>query len=99
MRRRIEVQSVCGVNPMQTPTTETPSVEQLYEEQIRSLTPEQKLRLIALIAGELTEQIHTLPQPRRRSLMELEGLGAEIWQGIDAQEYVDQLRSEWDTKP
>jgi hypothetical protein len=35
---------------MQTPTTETPSVEQLYEEQIRSLTPEQKLRLIALIA-------------------------------------------------
>ena len=84
---------------MQTPTTETPSIEQLYEEQIRSLTPEQKLRLIALIAGELTEQIHTLPQPRRRSLMELEGLGAEIWQGIDAQEYVDQLRSEWDTKP
>jgi hypothetical protein len=90
---------VCGVNPMQTPTTETPSIEQLYEEQIRSLTPEQKLRLITLIAGELTEQIHTLPQPRRRSLMELEGLGAEIWQGIDAQEYVDQLRSEWDTKP
>jgi hypothetical protein len=90
---------VCGVNPMQTPTTETPSIEQLYEEQIRSLTPEQKLRLITLIAGELTEQIHTLPQPRRRSLMELEGLGAEIWQGIDAQEYVDQLRSEWDDRP
>ena len=36
---------------MQTPTTETPSIEQLYEEQIRSLTPEQKLRLIALIAS------------------------------------------------
>jgi hypothetical protein len=30
--------------------------------------------------------------------MELEGLGAEIWQGIDAQEYIDQLRSEWDEK-
>ena len=90
--------NLCGVKPMQTPTTETPSVEQLYEEQIRRLTPEQKLRLITLIAGELTEQIHTLPQPRRRSLMELEGLGAEIWQGIDAQEYVDQLRSEWDEK-
>ena len=84
---------------MQTPTTETPSVEQLYEEQIRRLTPEQKLRLITLIAGELAAQAHTLPQPRRCSLMELEGLGAEIWQGIDAQEYVDQLRSEWDTKP
>jgi hypothetical protein len=31
--------------------------------------------------------------------MELHGLGAEIWQGIDAQEYVDQLRSEWDDRP
>jgi hypothetical protein len=84
---------------MQTPTTETPSVEQLYEEHIRSLTPEQKLRLIALIASELAIEARALSLPRRRSLMELEGLGAEIWQGIDAQEYVDQLRSEWDTKP
>jgi hypothetical protein len=88
--------NLCGVKPMQTPTTETPSVEQLYEEQIRSLTPEQKLRLIALIASELAEG---LPQRPKRSIMELHGLGAEIWQGIDAQEYVDQLRSEWDTKP
>lgn len=32
----------------------------------------------------------------RRNLMELAGLGAEIWQGIDAQEYVTQLRDEWD---
>jgi hypothetical protein len=31
--------------------------------------------------------------------MELHGLGAEIWQGIDAQEYVEQLRSEWDDRP
>ncbi len=91
MRGQIEVQSVRGVNPMQTPTTETPSIEQLYEEQIRRLTPEQKLRLIALIASELAEG---LPKRPKRSIMELHGLGAEIWQGIDAQEYVDQLRSE-----
>ena len=29
---------------------------------------------------------------KKRSIMELEGLGAEIWEGIDAQEYVDKLR-------
>ena len=29
---------------------------------------------------------------KNRSIMELEGLGAEIWEGIDAQEYVDELR-------
>jgi hypothetical protein len=28
----------------------------------------------------------------------LEGLGAEIWQGIDAQQYVDEQRDEWDRR-
>lgn len=32
---------------------------------------------------------------KTRSLLELEGSGAEIWKGIDAQEYVDALRDEW----
>lgn len=35
----------------------------------------------------------------RRSIMELHGLGAEIWAGIDAQEYVNELRKEWDHRP
>jgi hypothetical protein len=30
------------------------------------------------------------------SLLDLAGLGAEVWQGMDAQQYVDQLRAEWD---
>lgn len=29
------------------------------------------------------------------SVMELEGLGAEIWQEIEAQAYVDQERDSW----
>jgi hypothetical protein len=28
-------------------------------------------------------------------MMELEGLGKEIWQGLDAQEYVNQERASW----
>lgn len=39
---------------------------------------------------ELIPQSH--PQ---RSLLELEGLGAETWQGIDVQKYIDDLRNEW----
>lgn len=31
----------------------------------------------------------------RRSVTELRGLGKEIWQGQDAQEYVDQERDSW----
>ena len=39
---------------------------------------------------------------RRRAtadLMELKGLGKEIWQGIDAQQYVEELRREWERSP
>ncbi|MCI0710467.1 MAG: hypothetical protein L0154_09935 [Chloroflexi bacterium] len=34
--------------------------------------------------------------PQKRRLSELRGLGKELWQGVDAQEYVNQLRDEWD---
>jgi hypothetical protein len=30
------------------------------------------------------------------SLLELHGLGREIWQGVDAVDYVRSLRDEWD---
>jgi len=30
------------------------------------------------------------------SILELQGLGKEIWQDIDAQEYVDRERASWD---
>jgi antitoxin HicB len=39
---------------------------------------------------ELIPQSH-----QQRSLLELEGLSAEIWQGVDTQKYVDDLRNEW----
>ena len=29
------------------------------------------------------------------SILQLQGLGKEIWRGIDAQEYVDQERAAW----
>lgn len=39
----------------------------------------------------------TTPQePGKRSILELRGLGKEIWQGADAQEHVEGLRKEWD---
>jgi 23S rRNA (cytidine1920-2'-O)/16S rRNA (cytidine1409-2'-O)-methyltransferase len=33
-----------------------------------------------------------------KHLSDLRGLGKEIWQGIDAQEYVNELRDEWDER-
>ncbi len=45
-----------------------------------------------------------LEERPKRSIMELHGLGAEIWKDkngnlIDAQEYVNDLRKEWDHRP
>ena len=38
-------------------------------------------------------------QAPQRSIMELRGKGADLWRGVDAATYVDELRSEWDQRP
>ena len=66
-----------------------------YEEilrQVRQLELVEQANLLAELAKLVKE--HVAPRPRR-SIMELEGLGAEIWEGIDAQEYVDRERGKW----
>jgi hypothetical protein len=35
---------------------------------------------------------------RRRSILELEGLGKEVWEGVDPKRYIDELRNEWDSR-
>jgi hypothetical protein len=72
------------------------NVEEIYNRHLAHLSKEDRLRLLAIIANDLTQ---ILPSgDKRHSLSELEGLGAEIWKGIDAQEYVDDLRDEWERK-
>ncbi len=74
------------------------TVEQIYEQHVKPLPAAERLRLVAMIANDLAASTgsETL---RQRSLLELEGLGAEIWEGVDAQEYVNELRKEWDHRP
>jgi hypothetical protein len=73
------------------------ATDELYEREIKPLPAAERLRLLARIAADLAGDV---PEPpRKRSILELEGLGAELWQGIDAQEYVDKLREEWDHRP
>ena len=58
-----------------------------------SLSRVEQLRLISELADHL--RVHTAPE-KRNSILELQGLGKEIWQGLDAQEYVDRERTSWD---
>ena len=65
--------------------------------EVRTLPIAERKRLIGLIVDTLTDQ--SSPLPPTRSILEFEGVGAEIWQGIDTQEYVNKLRDEWDNRP
>jgi hypothetical protein len=53
--------------------------------------------LVKLLVDSL-DVADAAPHQQRR-LSELRGLGKEIWEGIDAQEYVNRLRSEWNERP
>ena len=64
-------------------------------EQAKMLTPQERKELTKL----LIDMMDVSSYPRQRRLSELRGLGKEIWQGIDAQEYVNQLRAEWEDRP
>jgi hypothetical protein len=58
-----------------------------------ALPREEQLRL----AEELKiDQQGPQVDAKRVSIMDLEGLGAEIWEGIDAQEYVNAERATWE---
>jgi hypothetical protein len=57
----------------------------------QNLTWAERKELIKLLLDTLA----TPPSSAPRHLSELRGLGKEIWMGIDAQTYVDELRDEW----
>lgn len=57
-----------------------------------SLSHEEKLRLIEELKARTSEG--TAPEPKH-SIMELCGLGKEIWQGIETTEYIRNERASW----
>ncbi|MEZ4524647.1 MAG: hypothetical protein R2941_01835 [Desulfobacterales bacterium] len=62
--------------------------------QVRMLSPDEQLHLIEILFSEYKKNIQK--KKAKHSIMELQGLGAEIWKGIDAQEYVRKERESWD---
>lgn len=70
------------------------TVQEMLEEIPLLSTEERKVLMLALIDSFTESNEASSP-----SILDLEGLGAEIWHGIDAQEYVNQLRNEWDHRP
>jgi hypothetical protein len=77
----------------------TAKVREIYEHHIKSLPVAERLQLLAMLAQDVAAQSIPTSEPPRRQIMDLHGLGKEIWQGIDAHEYVDELRQEWVRDP
>ena len=68
------------------------NTKNIYDEHIKPLSREQQVQLLDLLRGELENG------GQRHSILELHGLGKEIWQGVDGSEYLRRLRDEWDER-
>lgn len=67
------------------------SLSELIQE-ARALSPDE----LKMLMQALIEMMPEDAESKQHSITELRGLGKELWQGIDAQAYVNELRSEWD---
>jgi hypothetical protein len=74
------------------------TVDELYDREIRTPSLPERLDLARRILNEAAAGDAGV-EGRARSLLELQGVGADLWSGRDAQDYVDQLRREWNGQP
>ncbi len=74
-------------------------VERIYRRHVRPLSVAERLQLLEMTVHDLANQPSGEGSRPRRNIMDLHGLGKEIWKGVDAQEYVDKLREEWEHRP
>ena len=62
-------------------------------EAIEKLSPPDQLRLVSVLTDRLSHRLEE--KTRRHSILELRGLGKEVWSGVDPDQYVEQERSSW----
>lgn len=59
-----------------------------------ALSPQERQQLLR----RLTERVGTQAPAKRRSILELKGVGAEIWRGMDVDAYINAERDSWDSE-
>lgn len=67
------------------------SLETIYRE-ISKLSSSDK----RLILNKIISELPLTPQVRTFDFYKLKGIGKEIWDGIDAQEYINSERAKWE---
>jgi hypothetical protein len=69
-----------------------------YEETLnraRQLPTDELLLLMQELAALVRQQITTKEEPPH-SFLEIEGLGKEVWEGIDVEKYIEEERNSWE---
>lgn len=62
--------------------------------QARHLALAERLQLIQELLDTISSEV-TVPS-QKRSILELQGVGREMWRAIDVDEYISSERSSWD---
>jgi hypothetical protein len=75
------------------------NIEELYR-LIKPLPREDRLELLARVAAEVGDpEGSEIEHTKTRDIMQLHGLGKELWEGVNADQYVNELRREWTNLP
>lgn len=73
------------------------SVQEMIQEARKLSVDERKQLMKALV--DLLDEPPAHRKQIQRSLRDFRGVGAHLYDGTDAQEYINRLRSEWDDRP
>jgi len=69
---------------------------QMMIQEVQILSLEERRQLMHILLDMIIEPVQSETELSQRSLLDFYGLGAHAYDGTDAQEYVNQLRCEWD---
>ena len=62
--------------------------------QVQHLTPDDQLRLVEDLVANIRRQ--GTGCPKKHNIMEFEGVGKEVWEGVDVEKYIDEERNSWE---
>ena len=65
-----------------------------YVKGIDKLEPEQQLSLVELVTANIKKQLQ--PKAGKHKISELDGLGAEVWNKTETEQYIQEERNSWD---
>jgi hypothetical protein len=71
------------------------NIKNIYEDHIKPLPREQRVQLLNILRDELE---NSDDNGKSYSILELHGLGKEIWQDVNARDYLNKLRDEWEER-